>query len=96
MEVFTPGEAAGVPGRTGPGWPIRPGPGRLAAELGYLPLALAQAAAVIRGQHLAYGTYLERLRALPVGEYLTRDAGQPYPHGVAEAVLLSLDGGPGR
>ena len=68
----------------------------MAAELGYLPLALAQAAAVIAGQHLGYGTYLERLRALPVAQYLTRDAGQPYPHGVAEAVLLSLDGGPGR
>ena len=46
---------------------------------------------MIRGQHLAYGTYLERLRALPVGEYLTRGPGQPYPHGVAEAVLLSLE-----
>ena len=55
-----------------------------------MPLALAQAAAVIRGQHLAYGTYLERLRALPVEQYLTRGPGQPYPHGVAEAVLLSL------
>ena len=63
----------------------------MAAELGCLPLALAQAAAVIAGQHLGYGTYLERLRALPVEEYLTREAGQPYPHGVAEAVLLSLD-----
>ena len=68
----------------------------MAAELGYLPLALAQAAAVIAGQHLAYGTYLERLRALPVAQYLTREPGQPYPHGVAEAVLLSLDGGAGR
>ena len=55
-----------------------------------MPLALAQAAAVIRGQRLGYGTYLERLRALPVAEYLTRQDGQPYPHGVAEAVLLSL------
>lgn len=43
------------------------GAGALAAELGFLPLALAQAAAVIRGQQLVYGTYLERLRALPVG-----------------------------
>jgi hypothetical protein len=38
-----------------------------------------------------YGTYLERLRALPVGKYLAREQGQPYPHGVAEAVLLSLE-----
>jgi tetratricopeptide (TPR) repeat protein len=34
--------------------------------------------------------YLERLRAMPVAGYLTRQDGQPYPHGVAEAVLLSL------
>jgi tetratricopeptide (TPR) repeat protein len=27
---------------------------------------------------------------LPVSEYLTRQDGQPYPHGVAQAVLLSL------
>jgi hypothetical protein len=50
-----------------------------------------EAAAVIAGERLRYGTCLERLRALPVAEYLTRDAGQPYPHGVAEAVVLSLD-----
>jgi hypothetical protein len=90
VEVFTPGEAAAfLAGRTGlddPG-----GVGELAGELGFLPLALAQAAAVIRGQHLAYVTYLGRLRALPVAQYLTRGPGQPYPHGVAEAVLLSLE-----
>lgn len=40
---------------------------------------------------MPYGTYLERLRALPVGEYPAREQGQPYPHGVAEAVLLSLE-----
>ena len=27
---------------------------------------------------------------LPVAQYLTQGPGQPYPHGVAEAVLLSL------
>ena len=89
VEVFTPTEAlAFLAGRTGLADPA--GAGAVAGELGFLPLALAQAAAVIRGQHLAYGTYLERLRALPVGEYLTRGPAQPYPHGVAEAVLLSL------
>ena len=90
MEVFTAEEAlAFLAERTGLADPA--GAGAVAGELGFLPLALAQAAAVIRGQHLGYGTYLERLRALPVGEYLTREAGQPYPHGVAEAVLLSLE-----
>ena len=89
VEVFTPEEAAAfLADRTGLADPA--GAGELAGELGFLPLALAQAAAVIRGQRLGYGTYLERLRALPVSEYLTRQDGQPYPHGVAEAVLLSL------
>jgi hypothetical protein len=89
VEVFTPAEAAAfLADRTGLVDPA--GAGELAAELGFLPLGLAQAAAVIRGQRLGYATYLERLRALPVSEYLTRQDGQPYPHGVAEAVLLSL------
>ena len=90
VEVFTAGEAlAFLHDRTG--LSDTAGAETLAAELGYLPLALAQAAAVIAGQHLAYGTYLERVRSLPVTEYLTREPGQPYPHGVAEAVLLALE-----
>ena len=64
---------------------------KVVSELGYLPLALAQAAAVIAGQQLSYGTYLERLRALPTGEHLAPEPGQRYPPGVAAAVLLSLD-----
>ena len=64
----------------------------VAAELGYLPLALAQAAAVIADQYLGYGTYLDRLHGMPVGELLRPvEAGQ-YPRGVAAAVLLSLEG----
>jgi tetratricopeptide (TPR) repeat protein len=63
----------------------------LAVELGFLPLALAQAAAVIAGQHVSYGTYLDRLRRLPIEDLLTaEDAGQ-YPRGVAAAVLVSLE-----
>ena len=67
------------------------GAGAVADEIGYLPLALAQAAAVIASQHLPYEQYLDRLRALPVEKYLIREEGQPYPRGVAEAVLLSLN-----
>lgn len=90
VEVFTSGEAlAFLADRAG--LADAAGAETVAAELGYLPLALAQAAAVIAGQRLTYGTYLERLRSLPVADYLTREPGQPYPHGVAEAVLLSLD-----
>ena len=63
----------------------------LAEEVGLLPLALAQAAAVIAGQHLPYGTYLERLRRLPVADLLVAEEAGDYPRGVAAAVLLSLD-----
>ena len=62
----------------------------LAAELGCLPLALAQAASMIASQHLSYGTYLERLRRLPVAELLAAEEAGQYPAGVAAAVLLSL------
>ena len=62
----------------------------LAAELGWLPLALAQAAAVIAAQHLSYPAYLTRLRAMPVQKYLERVTGDAYPHGVAETILLAL------
>jgi tetratricopeptide (TPR) repeat protein len=63
----------------------------LAEELGCLPLALAQAAAVIASQHLSYGTYLERLRRLPVADLLAAEEAGQYPRGVAAAVLLALD-----
>jgi hypothetical protein len=42
----------------------------LAAEVGHLPLALAQAAAVIRAQRLTYPVYLTRLRDYPTQRYL--------------------------
>ncbi len=63
----------------------------LTKELGCLPLALAQAAAVIADQHLDYSTYLDRLRRKPVDELLTPVSASQYPRGVAAAVLLSLD-----
>jgi len=63
----------------------------LAAEVGYLPLALAQAAAVIQAQRLTYPVYLKRLREYPVPRYLPPAKGDPYPRGVAEAILLSID-----
>jgi hypothetical protein len=64
------------------------GAAAVAAELNYLPLALAQAAAVIAGQRLGYRSYLDRLWALPTEEYLTGEDRQLYPRGVAEALLL--------
>ncbi len=89
VDVFTEAEAlAFLAARTGQndGSALR-----VARELGFLPLALAQAGAVIAAQHLSYGVYLERLRSLPVREYLIPARGEPYLHGVAEAVLLSMD-----
>jgi tetratricopeptide (TPR) repeat protein len=63
----------------------------LAIELGYLPLALSQAAAVIAAQRLTYPVYLSRLRSYPAGMYLPAAKGEPYPRGVAEAIALSID-----
>ncbi len=63
----------------------------LAAELGWLPLALAQAAAVIAAQHLDYATYLSRLRDLPLAELLPPAPAGQYPRGTAAAILLALD-----
>jgi hypothetical protein len=63
VEVFTSVEAlAFLADRTGLTYAA--GAETLAAELGHLPLALAQAAAVIAGQRLTYGMYLERLAQL--------------------------------
>jgi tetratricopeptide (TPR) repeat protein len=91
VEVFTQAEAlAFLAERTGLAEPA--GAGRIAAELGFLPLALAQAAAVIAEQRLGYGTYLGRLRGLTAGELLRAEEAGQYPRGVAAAVLLALEG----
>ncbi len=88
--AFSAGEALTLlDGRTG--LADEAGASAVAAELGHLPLALDQAAVVIAGQHLGYAAYLAKLRALPVEDYLVRgedQESQPYPPGVAEAVLL--------
>jgi Domain of unknown function (DUF4062)/NB-ARC domain len=90
VDVFTWEEAlAFLAGRTGSA--DAEGARRLATELGRLPLALAQAAAVIAAQHLDYPTYLARLRAKPVEELLLPVSAGRYPHGLAAAVLLALD-----
>ena len=69
---------------------MRPARDELAAELGFLPLGLAQAAALIARERLSYATYLGRLRALPVAGYLRRAEGDAYPYRLAEAIELSL------
>jgi tetratricopeptide (TPR) repeat protein len=91
--VFSAEEAlALLDGRTGLADEV--GASAVAAELGNLPLALDQAAAVIRGQRLGYAAYLARLRALSAEDYLVRRENgeeQPSLPGVAEAVLLSVE-----
>ena len=90
VDVFTEAEALTfLAARTGQA--DAAGARELAEELGCLPLALAQAAAVIASQHLSYGTYLERLRRLPVADLLAAEESGQYPEGIAAAVLLSLD-----
>jgi tetratricopeptide (TPR) repeat protein len=89
VDVFTEDEAqAYLAERTGLDDPA--GASELARELGFLPLGLAQAAGLIRRERLTFGTYLERLRQVPLGDYLSREAGDPYPRQLAEAIVLSL------
>jgi tetratricopeptide (TPR) repeat protein len=88
--VFTAEEAlAYVQERTGRKEPR--GGAALAEELGYLPLAIAQATAVIYRQRISCAQYLERLRSRTVREAVTRADKDAYPFGVAEAILLAVD-----
>jgi tetratricopeptide (TPR) repeat protein len=87
--AFSRAESVGyLTARTGLDDPA--GAGEVAAELGGLPLGLAQAAAVIAGQHLAYREYLERLRRVPAAKLLGRVPGGDYPHAAAAALLLNV------
>ncbi|MFC4122097.1 tetratricopeptide repeat protein [Nonomuraea zeae] len=62
----------------------------LAEELDRLPLALAIAAATLVGPpRLPCGAYLVRLRSTPIEVLLARPRGEPYPRGVAQAIMLS-------
>jgi hypothetical protein len=71
VDVFTEQQAMDFLGdRTG--LADAAGAAALAKEVGCLPLALAQAAAVIGGQHLSYAHYLGQLRRTPVAGLLAR------------------------
>ena len=89
VEVFTEAEALGFLAERTKLDDVA-GARELATELGFLPLGLAQAAALIAREHLSYGTYLGRLRALPVARYLGRAEGDVYPYRLDEAIMLSL------
>jgi tetratricopeptide (TPR) repeat protein len=60
-------------------------------ELGGMPLALAQAAAIISAQRLSYSAFLDRLHRVPIDRYLSRLPGDAYPRGAAETVLLAVE-----
>jgi tetratricopeptide (TPR) repeat protein len=89
VDLFTAEEAvAFLDGRTG--LADEAGAAAVAAELGHLPLALDQAAAVIAGQHLGYEAYLAKLRTRRAEDQLEPER-RAYPPGAAEAVQLSLE-----
>lgn len=75
--------------RVGPG--DASGARRLIEELDRVPLALSVAAASLVGPpRQTYDDYLLRLRGTPIDELLARPAGEPYPRGIAQAILLSV------
>jgi tetratricopeptide (TPR) repeat protein len=69
------------------------GAAELAEQLGWLPVAVAQAGAVIGPgrRYRSYQAYRAAFGRVPVGKLLPRHAGQTYPLGAAEAILISLD-----
>ncbi|MFB4284527.1 tetratricopeptide repeat protein [Nonomuraea sp. MTCD27] len=89
VEQFTEAEAVGylrmrVSGDDG-------GFRSLAEELDRLPLALGIAAAALVGPpRLSCESYLQRLHATPIEVLLARPRGEPYPTGVAQAIMLSV------
>jgi tetratricopeptide (TPR) repeat protein len=90
VEVFTHDEGLAYLGQR-TGLADAAGARQLGDELGWLPLALAQAAAVIAGQRLGYGAYLGRLRRMPVDMLLAPTPVGQYARSVASAILLSLE-----
>jgi hypothetical protein len=89
VSAFTrPQSLAYLHARTGQSDPG--GAAQVADAVGDLPLALAQAAATIRRQHLTYSGYLSRLRRVPVTDLLGAVPGGDYPHATAAAMLLSV------
>ena len=93
VDVFSADEAlALLGGRTG--LADEDGALAVAVQLGYLPLALDQAAGMIAKQHVGYAAYLAKLRALSAEDHLVREDDeeeQSSPPGVAETVLLAME-----
>ena len=90
LGVYTPEQAVGFLGAA-IGHPDREGAGEVAEALGYLPVALTQAANVIARRDYDYGSYLEALRERALAETLRRKPGDQYPIGVDAALRLAFD-----
>jgi hypothetical protein len=67
------------------------GAAKLTEELGGLPLALTQAAGVIKHRRLDYAEYMRLVREYPLDQHLVRRPGSPYPRGTPQAIMLSLE-----
>jgi hypothetical protein len=78
VDLFTEVEAVGYL-RERTGLVDEVGAGRVAEQLGRLPVALSQAGAVIgRGRpYPSYQSYLDRLDQVPIEDLLPRTAGDP-------------------
>jgi tetratricopeptide (TPR) repeat protein len=88
--VFTPAEAREFLRRqTGSGDADAE---RLAANLGFLPLTLAQAAGYLAGQRVGCARFLERWQAYRTHPLLGPGRDQPYRRGIAATILLALAG----
>ncbi|MEU6148165.1 FxSxx-COOH system tetratricopeptide repeat protein [Streptomyces sp. NPDC047081] len=75
LDVLTPTAAVSLLGRIAGHGVDAPGMGELAAALGWLPLALDQAAAYIRRAAITPAVYLERLRRFPGRMFATPAGG---------------------
>ena len=87
--LFTPAQSvAYLTDRTG--LTDKDGATAVSADLGHLPLALAQVATLISDHSWDYATFRQRMRTAPAAQYLTRHAGDPYPRGAVEAIALAI------
>ena len=90
VDVFTPQEAvAYLRDRTD--LADDAGARALAEEVGCLPLALSQIAAVARAEHLSYQRALGRVRSVPLSDLLGPSTADGYPRGAAQSVLLAVE-----
>ncbi len=89
VEEFTSDQAVEYLSRVS-GDPDRDGAGKVAEALGYLPLALTQAAANIDLHGYRYSEYLETLYRQRLDVSLKRPDGEPYPRLVGVALCLAF------